>query len=145
MSAPPFQLRHIDHVVLRARDIERMRDFYCRVLGCPLERARAELGLWQLRAGRALIDLVDVNGPLGREAGAAPAEGGHNMDHLCLALAGYDEGAIMAYLRAEGVRVGEAGSRYGAEGMGRSIYLWDPEGNRLELKGPGTIPPTRRN
>jgi glyoxylase I family protein len=26
--------------------------------------------------------------------------------------------------------------RFGAEGYGESIYLADPEGNRIELKGP---------
>jgi len=31
--------------------------------------------------------------------------------------------------------VGDSGIRYGAGGMGVSLYLTDPEGNGLELRG----------
>jgi glyoxylase I family protein len=132
----PFRLRHLDHVVLRVRDVAAMRRFYCDVLGCTPERDQPGLGLFQLRAGASLIDLVDVNGKLGRNGGSAPGAEGRNVDHVCLGIEGYDEALIVAHLRAHGVRVGEAGSRYGAEGEGPSIYLFDPEGNMLELKGP---------
>lgn len=136
MSQPPFQLEHIDHVVLRARDAEVLRRFYCDVLGCREERRQDEIGLVQLRAGASLIDLVSVDGKLGRHGGRAPDSEGHNMDHLCLSVAGYDEAAIVAHLHAHGVRLGSIGSRYGARGEGPSIYCFDPEGNMVELKGP---------
>ncbi|MGH8214733.1 MAG: VOC family protein [Rhodanobacteraceae bacterium] len=142
MSSPPFRLRQLDHVVLRVRDVAGMRRFYCDVLGCTRELDQAEIGLFQLRAGESLIDLVDVDGKLGRMGGAAPAEQAHNVDHVCLSVDGYDEGAIVAHLEAHGVRVGEIGLRYGAEGQGPSIYLFDPEGNKVELKGP-PIPDSR--
>ncbi|MGA7298058.1 MAG: VOC family protein [Rhodanobacteraceae bacterium] len=141
MSKPPFSLRRLDHVVLRVRDVELMRDFYCRVLGCKPEKDKPAIGLWQLRAGDSLIDLVDVNGKIGRAGGAAPGSEGHNMDHVCLSVAGYDETAITDFLNAQDVRVGEIGMRYGAEGDGPSIYLFDPEGNMVELKGPPVSPP----
>jgi glyoxylase I family protein len=140
MSPPPFQLRQLDHVVLRAIDLEAMRRFYCDVLGCREERRQDEIGLVQLRAGASLIDLVSLDGKLGRMGGAAPGAEGRNMDHLCLSVDGYDEAAIVAHLKAHGVRLGEAGSRYGAEGEGPSIYLYDPQGNMVELKGPPTDP-----
>lgn len=143
MHPPPFSLRHIDHVVLRVRNIERMCDFYCRVLGCRLEKKQAGVGLWQLRAGASLIDLVDVTGAIGRGGGEAPGDEGRNMDHLCLAVEGYDEEAITTHLKAHGVPVGEVGMRYGAEGEGPSIYLFDPEGNQVELKGPAVTPPEK--
>lgn len=132
----PFRLRQLDHVVLRVRDVAAMRRFYCDVLGCTPERDQPGIGLFQLRAGASLIDLVDVEGKLGRMGGAAPRVEGRNVDHVCLSIEGYDEAAITAHLEAHGVRVGEAGSRYGAEGEGPSIYLFDPEDNMLELKGP---------
>ena len=132
----PFRLRQLDHVVLRARDVAAMRRFYCDVLGCTPELDQPGIGLFQLRAGASLIDLVDVNGKLGRNGGAPPGLEGRNVDHVCLSIEGYDEAAIVAHLEAHGVRVGESGSRYGAEGEGPSIYLFDPEGNMLELKGP---------
>ena len=62
MTATPFQVRQIDHVVLRVRDIEAMRAFYCGVLGCREERRQDEIGLLQLRAGASLIDLVSLDG-----------------------------------------------------------------------------------
>jgi len=136
MTSPPFQLQQIDHVVLRVRDVAGMVAFYCDVLGCTVERRQEAIGLIQLRAGASLIDLVDVHGTLGRKGGAAPGVEGHNMDHLCLRAEPFDVDAIVAHLNAHGVRVAEFGSRYGAQGEGPSQYLYDPEGNLVELKGP---------
>ncbi|KQZ66262.1 MULTISPECIES: VOC family protein [unclassified Lysobacter] len=136
MSAPPFQLLQLDHIVLRVRDPEAMVAFYCDVLGCSVERRQDEIGLIQLRAGQSLIDLVGVDGKLGRMGGAAPGAEGRNMDHLCLRADPFDRDAILAHLHAHEVRVGDFGSRYGAQGEGPSQYLFDPEGNLVELKGP---------
>ena len=133
---PPFALQQIDHVVLRVRDAATMVDFYCRVLGCNVERRQDGIGLIQLRAGRSLIDLVTVDGKLGAMGGVAPGMEGRNMDHLCLRAEPFDRDGIVAHLRAHGVRIGDFGSRYGAEGEGPSQYLFDPEGNLVELKGP---------
>ena len=136
MPKPPFTLRQIDHVVIRARDPAALEAFYREVLGCTVERRQDGIGLVQLRAGASLIDLVDVDGKLGRMGGAAPGREGHNMDHLCLRIDPFDRDAITAHLQAHGVVVGDYGSRYGAEGEGPSQYLSDPEGNVVELKGP---------
>ena len=136
MPTPPFTLRQIDHVVIRARDPAALEAFYREVLGCTVERRQDGIGLVQLRAGASLIDLVDVDGKLGRMGGAAPGREGHNMDHLCLRIDPFDREAIAAHLQAHGVAVGDYGSRYGAEGEGPSQYLSDPEGNVVELKGP---------
>ncbi|MBT2746920.1 MULTISPECIES: VOC family protein [unclassified Lysobacter] len=136
MSARPFQLLQLDHVVLRVRDTAAMVAFYCDVLGCSVERRQDAIGLVQLRAGSSLIDLVDVEGKIGRMGGAAPGEQARNMDHLCLRAEPFDRDAIVEHLQAHGVRIGEFGSRYGAEGEGPSQYLFDPEGNLVELKGP---------
>ena len=136
MNAPPFQLQHIDHVVLRARDSATLEAFYCNVLGCRVERRQESIGLVQLRAGASLIDLVAVAGKLGRMGGAAPAAEGHNMDHLCLRVEPFDRQAIVEHLRAHGAPISEFGARYGADGLSPSQYLLDPEGNTVELKGP---------
>ena len=129
-------VRGLDHIVLRVKDIDAMIAFYGEVLGCPVERRQEEIGLYQLRAGMALIDLVPVDGKLGREGGAAPGVGGRNLDHLCLRVEPFDEAAIRRHLEAHGVAAGPVESRYGAEGEGPSIYLLDPERNIVELKGP---------
>ncbi|TGD72327.1 VOC family protein [Mangrovimicrobium sediminis] len=134
-DANPLNLTHIDHVVIRARDIELMVAFYRDVLGCRLERGPGELGLAQLRAGLSLIDLVDVETELGRAAGDPPDGRAPNMDHVCFQVEPWDVAAITAHLDKHGVEYGPVESRYGAAGQGPSIYLRDPEGNTLELKG----------
>ena len=58
------------------------------------------------------------------------------MDHLCLRVQPFDGAAIAEHLRAHGVAPGDVVSRYGAEGEGPSMYISDPEGNVVELKGP---------
>ncbi len=126
----------IDHVVFRVKDMAAMIRFYRDVLGARVEREVPEFDLVQLRAGTSLIDLVDVEGKIGRAGGGAPGEGGHNVDHVCFRVLPWDGEAIIAHLAAHGIRDTEISTRYGAEGFGPSIYLSDPEGNALELKGP---------
>ena len=132
----PFAFLGLDHVVLRVRDPAAMERFYCEVLGCSVERRRQDLGLLHLRAGRSMIDLVDTAGPLGRHGGGPPGPEGHNVDHFCLRIEPFDAASIGEHLRRHGVEPGETGSRFGADGEGPSLYLNDPEGNRIELKGP---------
>jgi glyoxylase I family protein len=134
--ANPIAIQGIDHVVLRVRDVGEMQRFYCEVLGCTVEKIQAHIGLIQLRAGQQLIDLVDVDGTLGREGGAPPGREGRNMDHLCLRVQPFDAAAIAVHLRANGITPGDVVSRFGAEGEGPSMYIADPEGNVVELKGP---------
>jgi len=127
----PIRIRDIDHVVLRTRDPQRLRQFYCDVLACTIEKIQAGIGLTQLRAGRSLIDLLDVT----IAAESAP-QGARNMDHFCMRIEPFDADAISAFLRRQGIDPGEVASRYGADGQGPSIYLNDPDGNTVELKGP---------
>jgi glyoxylase I family protein len=131
-----IRIREIDHLVLRVIDLERMTRFYCDVLGCTIDRRQDSLGLVQLRAGRSLVDLVPVDGPIGRKGGAAPGSEGRNLDHFCVRVEPFDEASIRRQLHAHGVEAGPVESRYGAEGEGPSMYLTDPEGNVVELKGP---------
>ncbi|MGQ0545185.1 MAG: VOC family protein [Betaproteobacteria bacterium] len=128
-----LKLKGIDHVVLRVRDIDAMRRFYCDVLGATHVAWRPQFRMSHLRVGAALIDLVEGDPGHGR-----------NMDHLCLQVGEpFDADAIVAHLKKHNVAVGEVRTRYGAEGNGVSIYLNDPEGNLVELKGPsdGKPPP----
>ena len=134
--APPFQPKGLDHIVIRVINPEQMTAFYCDVLGCPVERDESQIGLIQLRAGLSLIDLVDVAGELGRMGGAAPGPEGRNMDHFCLRIDPFDEDAIRSHLESHGVSASEVKRRYGAEKYGPSLYIEDPEGNVVELKGP---------
>lgn len=132
-------IQAIDHVVLRVVDLDKVARFYTDVLGARLEKHQEAIGLYQLRVGHALIDLVPVDGKLGSLGGAAPGAEGRNVDHICFRVLPWNGEAILAELESHGIRA-EIVSRYGAEGDGPSIYLSDPEGNNLELKGPPWAP-----
>lgn len=132
-------IQAIDHIVFRVVDLDRMARFYVDVLGARFEKHQEAIGLYQLRVGTALIDLVPVDGKLGRVGGAAPVAEGRNVDHVCFRVLPWNGDAILAELKSHGIE-GEIVSRYGAEGDGPSIYLADPEGNTVELKGPPWAP-----
>ncbi|HCM0710130.1 TPA: VOC family protein [Vibrio parahaemolyticus] len=130
----PIAIQALDHVVLRTCNLDAMLHFYRDVLGCPVEREVMELGLTQLRAGNALIDVVTVDSELGQLGGKPPVQNGRNIDHFCLQLAPFCENEILEYLRSNGIETEEFAKRYGAQGFGRSLYIHDPEGNVVELK-----------
>ena len=132
----PIQPAGFDHIVLRIVDKQAMVAFYTDILGCTLDWDRPELGLTHIRAGASLIDLVTVDGRLGQMGGAAPGAEARNLDHFALAIRPFDEAAIRKHLAAHSVAIIDEGERYGAEGDGTSLYIQDPEGNTVELKGP---------
>ena len=131
-----IRIQRIDHLVLRVADLPRMIAFYRDVLGCTLEREQPELGLFQLRAGHSMLDLVTVDGALGRQGGTAPGPGGRNLDHLCFRVEPFDPEHLIPHLASLGVESTALASRFGAEGQGLSFFVQDPEGNQVELKGP---------
>jgi glyoxylase I family protein len=131
----PITIRDIDHVVFRVVDLEKVAAFWLHVLGAGFEKHQEAIGLYQLRVGNSLVDLVPVDGKLGRVGGAAPGREGRNVDHVCFRVSPWDEAEILAHLVAHGIEA-EVTQRYGADGNGPSVYLHDPEGNMIELKGP---------
>jgi glyoxylase I family protein len=133
----PFEVGAIDHLVLRVKDLDTALTFYRDMLGLVVER-RLDIGLVQLRAGASLIDLVPVSSKLGSTGGPPPGADGHNMDHFALVLERFDAAQIFAHLDAHGVEHSDVAQRYGANGTGPSIYVKDPDGNTVELKGPAT-------
>jgi len=132
---PAIVIRALDHVVIRAGDLPRSLRFYCDVLGCTVVRNVEALGLVQLRCGVSMLDLVDVAGALGKLGGAAAGEGGRNMDHFAVEVDAFDEARIRSHLERHGVEPGDVAERNGARGNGPSMYIRDPDGNVVELKG----------
>ncbi len=130
-----LEIAGIDHIVLRTAKLPDMLYFYTEVLGCKIERKTStEIGLTQLRAGNALIDLVTVDSKIGKMGGGAPTKTENNMDHFCLQLKPISEVELKQHLIAQDIDVGEFADRYGAQGFGRSTYINDPDGNSVELK-----------
>lgn len=136
MTDLPYRLGGVDHVVVRCKDIQSMLGFYRDLLGCRLAKHNEPLGLWHLDAGGSMIDLVDMNGKLGA-AGGPPPGPGRNVDHVAIKVEPFDAEEIAAYFAARGVTAEPPATRFGAEGDGPSMYLRDPEGNGVELKGRG--------
>ena len=127
---PPFEVLRLDHVVLVVSDLQRAENFYTQLLGVQVERRLEKPKLVQLRVGESLLDLVS----------GSPHPTQPNMAHYCFRIDPFDPVAITAHLSRLGIAVATSGERYGADGHGPSIYLRDPDGNELELKGP----PVRR-
>lgn len=128
-----IRVKGIDHIVLRAERLEELLAFYRDKLDLPVERSIVELGLYQLRAGNALVDIVD--GQIWKSQGG-PGESRY--DHFCLQVDESDPQGLAKVLDERGIAHGEPAERYGAAGNGWSIYATDPEGRTVELKLVGT-------
>jgi catechol 2,3-dioxygenase-like lactoylglutathione lyase family enzyme len=131
-----IEVKGLDHVVLRTERLAEVLSFYRDKLGLPVERTIAELGLYQLRGGASLVDILDANI---WKAEGAPGESLY--DHFCLQVAGSDPAALAAALDERGIAHTEAAERYGATGNGWSIYAKDPDGRTVELKLVGGAAP----
>ncbi len=125
----------LDHLVVRVADLDRSLTFYCDILGCNIDRRRDDLGLYHLRAGQAQIDLVTLDGELGRKFGS-PNSDNPNVDHFCLRIEPFEGPALVDYLCGHGLAPSDVVNRFGADGEGPSLYVEDPDGNTVELKGP---------
>jgi glyoxylase I family protein len=135
-SSPKFEVQRIDHVVLRVTDLQRSVEFYNRILGCIVIKENPDRGLVHRKAGASVIDLVSIDGPIGRQGGCAPRNEGRNMDHLCLRIEPFVEHEVLEHLERHAVpRSSVAKIQFGAEGDGPAVYFKDPDGNIIELKG----------
>ena len=108
-----FRITAMDHIVLNVRDMDRVLDFYQKVLGLPAERLaefrRGEVPFPSVRVSAdTVIDLFPVDGT---------------------------DVSVMAHLKAHGVEIEEGPvTRWGAHGNGTSIYFCDPESRRIEVR-----------
>jgi catechol-2,3-dioxygenase len=130
-----IKVKMIDHIVLRTVQHEEMLHFYSQVLGCNIERALpASIGLTQLRAGKSLIDIVNMDSDLGRAGGPPPSGIEKSVDHFCLQIEAITEEDLTSWLESHNVEVGDFQVRYGAEAFGSSVYIRDPDNNIVELR-----------
>jgi glyoxylase I family protein len=115
----------VDHIVLVSPDPERLVAWYRDELGLAPERLeewrRGEVLFVSLRVSpSSLIDLL------------AGERTGTNVDHVALVVEDVDLDELAASGRYE-VEMGPA-DLFGARGVGRGVYLRDPDGNRVELR-----------
>jgi len=128
----PFDLAGIDHVVMLVDGMERSTKFYTAVLGCAVDNDLPEYAMRQLRAGAALIDLVDIGSHAGEWA-RPEISGGRNVDHVALALGPAEPAAVKRHLAEHGIAIVEEAENIGARGKSLSLYIHDPSGNQIEL------------
>ena len=121
-----FKVMGLDHIVLKTDKINTMLEFYCQILGCQIEKTQPDFRLTQLRAGINMLDIIEVDD--------APAGNQHNLDHFCLQINPFDYENLKQYFDSKGINIYRYGKRIGAQGIGYSFYLKDPQGNELELK-----------
>jgi catechol 2,3-dioxygenase-like lactoylglutathione lyase family enzyme len=115
----------VDHVVLNVADAERSLAFYVDELGLAPARVdewrRGEVPFPSVRVTRTfIVDLLETE------------RTGVNADHLCLVVEPVDLTAVAASGRF--TVVDGPAARFGAQGLGTSLYVLDPDGNTVELR-----------
>jgi len=130
----PIHIKKLDHIVLLVSNIAKSIHFYRDILGCP--EARVSKGLFQYQAGDSMIDLVVTEHKQNAPYKTQSSQIDRNVDHFALTLSDFNKEAIIAYLKKFGIRIERSGRRFGAQGYGPSVYIKDPDGNFVELKGP---------
>lgn len=119
------QARGIDHVVLNVADVERSVAWYVERLG--FEPLRLE----EWRRGEVLFASVRLTDTFIIDL-FANERSGANVDHVCLVVDPLDLDALAA--SDEFDVVSGPSEVFGAQGMGRSVYVRDPDGNVVELR-----------
>jgi catechol 2,3-dioxygenase-like lactoylglutathione lyase family enzyme len=115
----------LDHIVLNVSDVEKAVAWYCEELGLEPDR----LDDW--RRGEVPFPSARVNDHTIVDFFAAERTG-ENLNHVCLVIEPTELDALKDSGRFE--VVGGPSDVYGARGMGRSIYVRDPDGNTVELR-----------
>jgi catechol 2,3-dioxygenase-like lactoylglutathione lyase family enzyme len=115
----------IDHLVINVTDVERSLTWYTEMLGLNAERVDE----WRSGAvpfpsvrinPSSIIDLMEIE------------RTGQNVDHICLVVDRADVDAVATDPRFQVVQ-GPV-ERWGARGVGWSVYVTDPDGNLVELR-----------
>lgn len=119
------QARGIDHLVLNVADVERSVAWYVERLG--FEPLRLE----EWRRGEVLFASVRLTDTFIIDL-FANERSGDNVDHVCLVVDPLDLDALAA--SDEFDVVSGPAEVFGAQGMGRSVYVRDPDGNVVELR-----------
>jgi len=126
-----FTYKGFDHVALVTKHLDAMKTFYCEGLGLTLEheaKAKAGYTVLTLRVGEAVLDLCEA-GPTNPAPSANLSE-----EHFCLCAAGSSIYDVIATLKRRGLEPTQAEVNNGARGKGLSIFVRDPDGNKVEIK-----------
>jgi glyoxylase I family protein len=126
-----FTYKGVDHIALVTKKLEAMKKFYIESLGLTLEqegKGKAGYNVVTLRAGESLIDLFEAS-----PTNPAPAA---NLiaGHFCLSATVTSIYDVIATFKRKGLDPSQAEVNSGAKGKGLSIWVRDPDGNKIEIK-----------
>ncbi|HEX3483675.1 MAG TPA: VOC family protein [Micropepsaceae bacterium] len=119
-----------DHLSLTCRRPAATLRFYTKVLGFRVGTKMPQWGMTELYAGGASLVLVNTTIKKGAWA-LSPRGAGENVHHFCLRLSRFDDDALRLRLKSARVAIEEEHD----EGAERAVYIRDPEGNLVELRG----------
>lgn len=126
-----FTYKGLDHIAVVTKKLASMKSFYVEGLGLTLEhegKSKAGYNVVTLRAGESLIDLFEAS-PTNPAPSANLSE-----EHICLAATGSSIYDVIATLKRKGLEPTQAEVNSGAQGKGLSIWVRDPDGNKVEIK-----------
>jgi glyoxylase I family protein len=126
-----FTYKGVDHIALVTKRLAAMKSFYMEGLGLTLEqegKAKAGYNVVTLRAGESLIDLFEAS-PTNPAPLANLSEG-----HFCLSATGSSIYDVIATFKRKGLDPTQAEVNSGSKGKGLSIWVRDPDGNKVEIK-----------
>ncbi len=120
-----MNVSEFDHLVINVSDVERSLAWYTEILGLTGERVD------EWRAGEVFFPSVRINDDTIIDLFAVERTG-QNIDHICLVVDRADVDAVSTDPRFD--IVDGPGERWGARGVGWSVYVRDPDGNQVELR-----------
>lgn len=127
----------MDHIVLNMDDDEKMIVFYTKVLMLAPER------LEEYRAGDVPFPsvrlnpdtIIDLFPKKMWQENTLDGRGHENLNHFCIALSKKTWGELLERLHANNVDIEEGPvPRWGAQGVGTSVYFRDPARNLIEAR-----------
>lgn len=131
-----LSIKAMDHIVLNVQDMDRILDFYINVLGLPGERLeefqKGEVPFPSVRVNAdTLIDLF----PIAEQGETTAGDQRAILNHFCMVIDKTDMAGVIAHLEQHGVAIAEGpATRWGAHGNATSIYFFDPEGRKIEIR-----------
>ena len=126
---PPFRIRKIGHVVLRAGDLERSVAFYTKVLGLLVSDVYPDA---MMPGGMVFMRCNSDHHGIALAGGMAAASSGSELHHLAFEVGTLDEVFLARrMLRELGVHVTFEGRR--RAGVQIAVEFEDPDGHQLEI------------
>ena len=122
----------LDHIAFKSPDVDRSLGFYCGVLGLEGDRIEEwEKGLVKFPSVRlspeTIFDIFSTTDQM--------TESAHQqVDHVCFAIEPGTLDELIAEVESFGLCPSAKQARWGAQGMGESVYVIGTEGGTIELR-----------